>query len=357
MNTLSFDETDPSFDAENPSFDGGAKSSNDDGAMQAYQAYEDHPESDKTTNLTERSFDEDTSYKSTAFDEDGKNVIESPSLQAVNIANVLAYIANATVVYAVGATNLSDLPTNAEVSALYPTLMTPAGYAFLIWAVIFVSQLVWAIAQLLPSYRSCDLVINGVGWYYVWICIAQIAWTGFFTMQEILLSVIAIVLVCIPLVIILLRIGKMETADNTTYALLKFPFEVHAPWIMAATLINVNILLVDLGLSKIVEIVAGIITLTVLASAGIAFTLRGQYAVPAVLGWASLAIAVQLSDPTNVAIVERFPSVAQAGIEFAAGGLAAFLWMFIVARIYVLREDDGDSDEDVSDNEDDYVKL
>jgi hypothetical protein len=343
----SFNETDPSFDAENPSFDA-PKSSNENAAMQAYQSYEEH-DVDMKTNLTEKSFDEDTSHKST-------DVVDTPSLRALNFANLLAYIANASIVFAVGSTNLSDYPTNAEVSAQYPSLMTPAGYAFSIWAVIFLSQLVWAIFQLLPSYRSSDMVIDGVGWNYVRICFAQIAWTVFFTMEEILLSLIAMIAILIPLVIVLLRIAKIRTEDNTTYAILKFPFEIHAAWIMAASLVNANILLIDLELSKTIQIVAAIITLTILASAGIGFTLRGQWVIPAVLGWASLAIAVRLSDPTNVAMVERFPSIAVAGIEFAAGGLAAFLWMFIVARIYILKRDDSDA-EDESDNDDNYVKL
>jgi hypothetical protein len=154
---------------------------------------------------------------------------------------------------------------------------------------------------------------------------------------------------------VLLRIAKIQTEDNTTYAILKFPFEIHAAWIMAASLVNANILLIDLGCSKPVQIVAAMITLTILASVGIGFTLSGQWVIPTVLGWASLAIAIQLSDPTNVAMVERFPSSAVAGIEFAAGGLAAFLWMFIVVRIYILKRDDSDA-EDESDS-DDYVKL
>jgi hypothetical protein len=39
-----------------------------------------------------------------------------------------------------------------------------------------------------------------------------------------------------------------------------------------------------------------------------------------------------------------------------AGGLAAFLWMFIAARIYILQRDGSDA-EDESDNNDNYVKL
>lgn len=99
--------------------------------------------------------------------------------------------------------------------------------------------------------------------------------------------------------------------------------------------------------------------MTILASAGIGFTLRGQWVISAVLGWASLAIAVQSSDPTNVAMVERFPSALlqlRALSLPLAGGLAAFLWMFIAARIYILQRDGSDA-EDESDNNDNYVKL
>eukprot|EP00980_Cylindrotheca_fusiformis_P007692 scaffold1624_cov105-Cylindrotheca_fusiformis.AAC.3 len=323
-----------------------------------YQAYEDHPEPDMTTSLKERSFDEDVSCKSLPFDEHSKYDSVPPSLQAVNIANLLAFLANATVVVALGATNLSDLPTNAEVTAQYPTLMTPAGYVFLIWVVILVSQLVWAVCQLFPNYRSIDLVIEGVGWNYVWACVAQIAWTGFFTMERLLLSFAAIVMVCVPLVMVVLKMDKIERKDdsNKTYAIFRFPFESHAAWIMAATLVNANMVLVDFEISKTIQVVAAVFTLVALAGVGFYCTLHGQYAIPSVLGWASLAVAVKLSDPMNVSMVERFPSHTVAAIEFSAGGLAAFLWMAIIAREYVIRKAKQDSAEG-KESDDDYVKL
>jgi uncharacterized membrane protein YcgQ (UPF0703/DUF1980 family) len=82
-----------------------------------------------------------------------------------------------------------------------------------------------------------------------------IAWTaGYFTMQEILLSWIAMMSILIPLVIVPLRMAKIKTEDNTTYAILKFPFEIHAAWIMAASLVNANVLLTDLELSTMIQI-------------------------------------------------------------------------------------------------------
>jgi hypothetical protein len=100
------------------------------------------------------------------------------------------------------------------------------------------------------------MVINGVGWYFVWICRAQINCLDglYFTMQEILLSLIAMISILIPLVIVPLRMAKIKTEDNTTYAILKFPFEIHAAWIMAASLVNANVLLTDLELSTMIQI-------------------------------------------------------------------------------------------------------
>ena len=38
-------------------------------------------------------------------------------------------------------------PTNAEVSAAYPTLLIAAGYAFAIWGLIFLSDIVYGVWQ------------------------------------------------------------------------------------------------------------------------------------------------------------------------------------------------------------------
>ena len=47
--------------------------------------------------------------------------------------------------------------TNAAVSAKYPTLLTPAGYAFSIWGLIFLSLIIYAVWQLLPAQRRISL--------------------------------------------------------------------------------------------------------------------------------------------------------------------------------------------------------
>jgi hypothetical protein len=165
------------------------------------------------------------------------------SLQKLNYANVVAYILNTLVTYGVGTSG--RFPSNGELSAKYQTLVTPAGFAFAIWGIIFTSQLIWCITQLLPRYRSKAVVLEGVGFYYVYTCLAEISWTLCFTTNYIALSLILMVSILIPLVVIVSKSSKISNDNTSDYWLLKFPFEIHAGWIMAATLVNINVFLGD----------------------------------------------------------------------------------------------------------------
>ena len=74
------------------------------------------------------------------------------SLGLVHAVNCMAFAGNSFCVYAatVGLFGMS----NKDVSALYPTLVTPAFWGFLIWPVIFGLQGCFTLLQLLPQYRE-----------------------------------------------------------------------------------------------------------------------------------------------------------------------------------------------------------
>lgn len=233
---------------------------------------------------------------------------ESNKLQAINYANAAAYLANVAVVF--GATKLLGLPDNATLSIKYQTLITPATYAFSIWGIIFPAQLAWTVVQLLPQYRATDLVIKGVGYNYVWACFAQCVWTILFGLEHMILSLLAMIGILVPLVSILFRTSKISSAATTTinrkgmerYGLLKFPFEIHAAWIMAATLVNVNVALVAYGPSASVQKLVCWACLVAVLCVGIASTAllptgRRNWVIPCVLVWTSVAISVELAHP------------------------------------------------------------
>ena len=67
--------------------------------------------------------------------------------------NVLAF-AVTVIVNALASSLALNGVTTAEVSDLYFTLVTPAGYVFSIWGLIYILLLIFAVFQALPSQRE-----------------------------------------------------------------------------------------------------------------------------------------------------------------------------------------------------------
>jgi hypothetical protein len=215
----------------------------------------------------------------------------SPPLSFWNIANLVAYLANAAVVYSVGMYGVLGQGNNAELSAKYQTLLTPAGWAFSIWGIIYISQLVWAVVQVVaPRYRVKAL--HNVNHYnYILVCLAQIGWTIAFGYQIIWLSMIFMALILVFLLRIVLQARRAQQHHDLAtwfkeYALLEFPFTLHAGWIMAATLLNANIVLVAYHVNVNLEIFAAIFSLVLVLVAGFVFLSLPDFTVPLALIWA-----------------------------------------------------------------------
>lgn len=248
-------------------------------------------------------------------------------LQAVNYANLVGYLANIGVVF--GSTAIAGLPDNGTLSRKYQTLVTPAGWAFSIWGLIFTAQLIWTAAQLLPAFCSNELVVKGVGYWYVLACLAQCAWTVAFGLEKITLSLVAMICILIPLVRIIMTqtivANNLEGRRNaTTYWLLQFPFEIHAAWIMAATLVNVNVVAVAQHASANVQIVLAVTSLILLVLVGVYYSSKRRWVVPSVLTWASIAICAELAHPKD-SIIATFGDDTIYGIQMAAGSAAAIV--------------------------------
>lgn len=229
--------------------------------------------------------------------------VSVPKLQALNYVNVAAYLSNFLVVF--GSTR-AGLPDNAELSNKYQTLVTPAPYAFAIWGIIFTAELVWTITQALPKYRSNELVIKGVGYNFALACLAQCAWTIAFGLEKMFLSLICMICILIPLLKILVTTSLTSTKKTTIgdYWMFKFPFHIHAAWIMAATLVNFNVVAVAYEAPSMVQTTVGWVSLVVLFAAGIFAIIQKEnyhraYVVPSVGAWASFAIASELSSPRD----------------------------------------------------------
>lgn len=91
--------------------------------------------------------------------------------------------------------------TNGQVSDKYHTLITPAGYAFSIWGLIFLGLLAFAVYQALPSQRS-NPRLRAVGWLVVLNAFCNAIWSPLFNNEQIGLALLVILVMLVSLVVI-----------------------------------------------------------------------------------------------------------------------------------------------------------
>lgn len=176
------------------------------------------------------------------------------------------------------------------ISDKYPTRITPAGYAFAIWSLIYLGMLVFSIYQALPSQAARFRNIRRA---YILSCVANCGWLYYWHHD--------MVVACLVIILFLLGAlayinSKLKTTDtNAEYWLAKVPFGIYFGWVTAATILNATIALVSLNVSvsETVSSVLGAILLLIAAALGFLIRLKlRNYFYPLAIAWALTAIAV-----------------------------------------------------------------
>lgn len=249
----------------------------------------------------------------------------SSSLQYWNLA---AYIFNVAVVFGIG---VMRSPTNAELSEKYQTLVTPVGWAFAIWSLIFTMQAVWV---LVPFFSNPTRAAT-VGYRYVWVVIAQAGWTLTFSHERIVASMIFMTAIASFLWETVAALPPPATWKE--YTLVHLPFTLHTGWITAATLVNVNVVLVYFGVSAQGQWIAALLSLLLLFALAVSEVLRDHdWVIPLTLAWASFGIYQELSSPKfaiRIAFPERQIAQLQQGAALAAMTIVALLTIRIGIRL------------------------
>lgn len=266
----------------------------------------------------------------------------------LHLVNLVAYGLNTLITYGVGAAGWLDLPSNAVLSAKYQSLVTPAGWAFAIWGVIFVSQLVWTLWQQ-PILRRLDddpthilpTSVKAVGLDYLYVCLAQMGWTVSFTTEHIGLSLIFMVMILAFLLLIVNNLRRVGDQSGDSYFIYHFPFSIHAAWIMAATIVNLNVVLVWTEASAKAQFVVGAVSLLTLLGGLILRLLKYEdkpdWTFPFVLMWALLGVYSELSAPKD-SIVERFSSQEISMVRSGALGGVGVLGLTSLIKAYLSRQ-------------------
>lgn len=252
--------------------------------------------------------------RATTYPKTGLRVVVAASVVATiamnALANILPFFGRGT----------------GEVSALYPTLITPAGYVFAIWGVIYVGLLVYATAQFLaplnddplPDRLAWPLIASGVAnvvWLLLWHSL-NIYWTVPL-MLALLLSLVTAYLIA--------RSDRPEPPQALERWTVRAPLGVYLGWVSIATIANISSALYAAEWSGwgISAEWWGVIVLAV--GAALAFTglvRRGDGVFAGVFVWAFAGIAV--ATPSQL-------------VRTVASVLAGAIAVGIVASLFVRR--------------------
>lgn len=234
--------------------------------------------------------------------------MQNSSSGILKYANILFFILTVIVNSIAGGTTLIGGQVTATVSNNNPTLITPAGYVFSIWSIIYILLGAFVVYQALPRERNSEYH-RKISWLFVLSSLINMAWIFVWQFESLIFSVVLIFALLLTLIAIYMRlnIGKSKAKTSERLAV-HLPFSVYLGWITIASIANVAVTLTAynwnrFGISPetwalIVIAVALVITLLMLGT-------RKDVAYALVIIWALVGIGANHSgNPTVVLLTE-----------------------------------------------------
>ncbi|MFP4164182.1 MAG: hypothetical protein ACLFVE_09390 [Chitinispirillaceae bacterium] len=217
-----------------------------------------------------------------------KIVLNSASLLLTLVIN---YLSN---------TDLIGSGTVGSISAKYPTVITPAGYAFSIWGLIYLMLLFFAgfqwYALLKKRYED---VIDSTGFYFVLANLANASWVIAWVNNSIGLSVLLILLLLWSLVRLVQNLN-LEKWDAPVLIIffVWWPVAIYFGWVILATVLNVQVFVASIGWDQktLSAAVFGVFLIALSMSVYLFLTYRRNLRESAGVGvWGLVAVAVSQS--------------------------------------------------------------
>ena len=223
----------------------------------------------------------------------------SPNSTLLKGMNIIAFVLTALVNGLAGSTTLLGGKFTAEISDMNPTLITPAGYVFLIWGVIYILLGIFVVFQTLPNEKVKDYQ-NRIGWLFVLSSLLNIFWLFLWQYEYLSLSVVPMFLLLATLIAtyMCLNIGKSAVSLREKLAV-HLPFSVYLGWITIASIANVAVFLVSenwdgFGISQ--ETCATLIIIIALLITLLAIVTRRDVAYGLVIIWALVGMPMKQSE-------------------------------------------------------------
>ena len=140
--------------------------------------------------------------------------------------------------------------TPARISSAFPTLITPAGFTFSIWSVIFVLLIAFTIAQFIPSISVLHrrALIRAVGGWYFAVFACMVFWTLVWHQYQVGLALFFIAGLLLSLAVLFARLWQVrkQLAQTYLYGVSYVAFSLFLGWASVAFTLNVSVWLVSI---------------------------------------------------------------------------------------------------------------
>jgi translocator protein len=133
--------------------------------------------------------------------------------------------------------------TTGQISDLYPSLFTPAGFTFSIWSVIYVLQIGFLVVQFQIRNEAYFKALSK--WYWL-TCLANATWVLVWQYLFTAVSIIVMFVLLYSLVNIFLLLQRNIMKNSWQWTFVKLTFTVYLSWICVATIANISAWLVAL---------------------------------------------------------------------------------------------------------------
>lgn len=211
-----------------------------------------------------------------------------------------------------------------EISGIYSVAITPAGFTFAIWGLIYLGLTILCIQLILESIQSRGRkLLEKLGPWFIISNLFNAAWVYFWTSEMIFISVLIIIGLLISLVRLSIQTSALDTSSVFSFNFIsQTSIRIYTGWVIAATVLNISIWISTWGL-EFVDFPA--VSVGILLIAAAIYVITGfkfsSMAIPLVASWAFWGIGSNSSDVPIIATTALILSGAMVPISLVILGL------------------------------------
>lgn len=214
---------------------------------------------------------------------------------------IISFVAVLCFNYLAATGSLNGIST-AAISDRYATQLTPAGYAFTIWSLIYFGLAAYVVYQAFPKNLASGFAAK-VRIPFILSCAANSAWLVAWHYDLIALSLVVMVILLVTLGYI--SVALTDISETSDLVLVKAPFNLYFGWVTVAAIVNTAIALVSAGVDSQASWApaagAALIIAATIVGTFVRFRL-GAFWYPMAIAWGATAIAIKQSGNTPIVV-------------------------------------------------------